>query len=327
MRVPPRPVRHRLGDVAHRLVDVPVLELLGDPGEPCGEEKRLHLPVQPAVEAMDEVEQHPRVALHGAADVADDHQLAGLFLATAMPQLEQLAAVLRVVAERPTQVQRMPVPALQPSRAPCARVPRKRRHELPRLRHLRRRELREVLRLQHLASAERAGDVDAVAGLCAVLFLAPCVVRGLPKRRRSRLHVAVAAFLAHGAQVHREGLVFALPPEDGEGLVEDRQVLPPVYQQRAKRVPHVPPSTETDVLQHVHRVEHAPRVHVEPQPSQQPAEQQQVQKDLALDGAIRVCHHDPLPGSWPAPAAHGSALRGRSARPPGTSASRPAFRR
>ena len=105
---PARPVRHRLGDLAYGLVYVTLSQLFCDARQPRGEEERLHPALQSSVEAVDEVKQHAGVALHRAADVADDHQPAGFLLAPPGPQMHELAPVLRAVTQGAPHVQRGP---------------------------------------------------------------------------------------------------------------------------------------------------------------------------------------------------------------------------
>ena len=271
MRVPPDQSGTAFATSRDGAVDVALAQVLRDARQPRGEQERLDAVVPSCVEAVDEVQQHPRVAFHGAADVADHHQPARLLLAAARLQPHELAAVARVVAQRPAHVQPRPSPRFLAPRSPEAGVPSERGHQLARLQHLLRRELREVPRSQYLPCAERSREVYSVETLVRVGGLGG-VVRLAARRGRPGGRPAIAALLAHRAQVHRRGAVLALPPEDVERLVEQGEVVLVVHEQRAQRGAHVAPAFEADVLEHADGVQHPSDVHVQAEPPEQPSE-------------------------------------------------------
>ena len=156
------------------------------------------------------------------------------------------------------------MPTGPPSGLPHAQVPVQLRQHPSRLRHLVGCVLGEVLHPHHLARTVGPGEVDAVS--LVPIFRLPHVagVRVRARRRGSDLGLAIAALLAERAQVHRGPVVLGWSPEDVEGLVEKRQVLLPVYQQRAKGVAEVPFAPHAHGVQDIDDVQHAPGVHVQP---------------------------------------------------------------
>ena len=172
---------------------------------------------------------------------------------------------------------------------------------------------------QHLARAERAGEVDAVEALVRVGGFGG-VVRLAARRGRPGGRPAVAALLAHRAQVHRRGAVLALTPEDVERLVEQREVVLAVHEQRPQRGAHVASAFEADVLQHTDGVQHPPDVYVEAEPPEQPSEEEEVAEDVAVRGVSHACPRAACRGASRGSAARASARRAPPARPRGTSA-------
>ena len=86
------PVGHRLRHPCHRLIHPTSGEMPSDASQPRGEQERFEL-LAAGRDGMHKMEQHPSIAFHGAADVADQDQRAGFRLASPMGEIKHLAAV------------------------------------------------------------------------------------------------------------------------------------------------------------------------------------------------------------------------------------------
>ena len=178
------------------------------------------------------MEQHPRVALHRAADVADHHERPRLRQCVRVWARERLAAVAEVPARRPLQIERRvrllassaassacPRSHLSVAIIACAWSSSSSVNSAKSLtaRHLARavagrRDLRVVVSRRVGSAASRPGSgCDAGISTCG----ASGAVAVRPIARRS-----------FGDRCRRQ------PPEDAEHLVEDRQILLAMNQQR-----------------------------------------------------------------------------------------------
>ena len=214
---------------------------------------------------MDEVQQHPAVALHGAAHVAQQDQRPPPGLAPPPRQVDQLAAVAHVGAHRAPQVDRRTAAGGPTLGAVLAELPVEvGQHPLGR-RHLFLGELLEVLDVERVtvAVAQRRHPFHAVARLAARV-----VARRIRFRRRLGFVLGRpgAALLAHGAEVPGRPVAVRPPPEDAERLIEQRQVVDAVDQQAAERVVELRPPPDVHVGERRRDLARAPRLHVEPQP-------------------------------------------------------------
>ena len=224
------------------------------------------------------MQEHPRVALHGAAHVAYQHQAPGLLLAFEPRQIEELAAVPQVSPRRPPKVYRRPSSGNPSSGPPLAELPLKLVHHPPGGVDLPGRELGEVLLAQDLTRAVGTCQVDAVAGSAVRL----AVVRGPIARRRGReLRLPEAALLSDGPEVQRGQVVLGRPPEDVERLVEQRQVPVAVYQHRTQRLAKVALAADADYVERVHDVHHPGGVDVQPKAPEHSAEQEEIVQQVA----------------------------------------------
>ena len=93
------PVVDRVGDAGQGAVAVAVLEQPGDAGQARPEHERLGADLAGRRERLDEAQEQPRVALHRAADVADDDERARLLDLAPPDPVQELAAGAEVAAE------------------------------------------------------------------------------------------------------------------------------------------------------------------------------------------------------------------------------------
>ena len=196
------PVRHGARHFAHRLVNAPVRQVAGNAGQPRGEQKRLQL-LPAGGHGVDEMQQHPGVAFHRPADIADQSQGAGFGLAPPAGQFQHFAAVGQAAAHRAAQVDGGAgfAPGLAAGAA-AARIPGQFRHQRAGRPDFRWRIFGKVALPEDFASAEGTLQVNyglAIAGFVRaviVCVVARRAVRGiLPVGRHPR--GAVAPFLAH----------------------------------------------------------------------------------------------------------------------------------
>ena len=92
-------------------------------------------------------------------------------------------------------------------------------------------------------------------------------------------------------------------PEDAERLVEKAQVLHPVHEEATERVVELLPVPDVDVREGPCHLLHPARVHVEAELVQEPAEVQEVVKEVG--------HHLEIRSGWRAALALGGARSGR----------------
>ena len=277
------PVGHGPRHLGHSPVNAPVLQMPGDAGQPRGEQESLQL-LAAHGHRVDEVQQHPGVAFHGAADVADQGQGTRLGFALPVGQVKHLAAVGQAAAHTAAQVKFAAVAPGQATGAPLPQVPLQIGHQRTGGGHLGRRVLGEIPLAQHLAGAEGALQVHhrlPLAGVLRIIALGRPVGRVLAVGRNAGR--AVTPFLAHGAQIAHAAPVSRPTPEDLESLVEQFIVAAAMHQQSTRRqaeVVAVP--ADGHELSGPHQVQHIPGTHVQPEPAQHLPEHQQVGQDGAI---------------------------------------------
>ena len=267
---------------------------------------------------MNELEQHTSVPLHRPAHVADQYKPTRGSLPPLRRQVYRLPAISETTPQRPSQIE---LPAVPASPAPCStpsQVPLQLFDHRASLNKLVRRVFREALLAQHLPRAEGAGQVDPVDVLLGLVLTFVHAVRRRAGRGRPHLRLPETSLLAHRPQVHRRLRVLGLPPEDVERLVEQRQVVLSMNEQRSERRPKVAFLGETDVVDDGHGVKHPSDVNVHAQAAEEPPEQQQVVEDVSPRRVSHACRHVARLDSSLDSAGPSSAPRAPSPRPRGT---------
>ena len=97
-------------------------EIPGDPRETCRKEKYLNRE-EGARHAIQEVQQHARVSLHGPTDIADHNQPSAALGAAPCGEVDQFAAVAKIGRQDTTQIKSVTGPRLPASRTPRPEVP------------------------------------------------------------------------------------------------------------------------------------------------------------------------------------------------------------
>ena len=262
------PVGHHVGYGIDCFLKPPQPDLPCHTREPGGEEKHLEAPAT-MCEAMREVQQHARVALHRAADIAQEHErprsrCGGAVSASVITS----PPVRRLRIKRTTQIDAGAAATNPPASPPFARNPVQLLERDPRARHLVGRELGEVLvrqaadlaprlkdalnglrRHRPLSDPSSGGNTPAVAETRAAvvrasLTVAPCIANGLAWSRQN----------ASKTSSNR------------------RQLLVTLDEQRTTRVKDFVTRVEFDVRERFGQVEDATDGNIEADPSQQPAE-------------------------------------------------------
>src|SRR5439155_11698327 len=203
-----------------------------DPREPRGKGERLD-PTEDVLDCEEELQQEPAVQIHGARDVAQQHQLRLLALAGAEAQLDEIRA-REIRAQRPPQVHaaapahRAPPPA-DPPREAARDLDREPQH----LVELIGRERREVLTHEALLVGHR-GHAERLARIVAAIIVAPGVegerLALLTRPRYRKRFLRAEAGRDQTGNLRLAGV--SESPERVEAAVEDRFFFGPGVEDR-----------------------------------------------------------------------------------------------
>ena len=253
----------------------PGSERTRDPGEAGGEEEDLD-PIETSRHAVEKVQQHPRVPLHRAADVADQDEGTPALRPLASWQRDELAAVSEVATDEAPDVEAWSPTGGPPTGAAHPEIPAELGEELSGLAELLVGQVCEVLLSDGVAVAVAQGR--------RALHLESWRA-GLLLRRRRRwgldLRCSRPPALAHGPQVAGRPLVRRASPEDPEGLVEEGQVLGPMDEDAAERVIEVALPSHVHVGQRADQVQRSERLRLHPEPTEHAGEVEQVREQGA----------------------------------------------
>ena len=193
------PVGDGVGYLAYRPIYAPMRQMAGDAGQAGGEQEGLNRRAGGG-NGVDEVQQHPGVAFHRAADIANQHQRTAAGFPPAPRNVHHLAPVGQTAAHTPAQVS-LSAGAFAPGPATgtvAPQIPRQLRHHRLRRRRFRGGVFGEVPLAQHFAGAEGTLEVNyrlAVAGVVRRVIRGRAVGGILPVRHNAGR--AVAPFLPH----------------------------------------------------------------------------------------------------------------------------------
>ncbi len=233
---PSRPVRHRPRHRRECSVRSRHAELPRDSRELGGEEERLDSAVAPR-HGVCEVQEHARIALHGTAHVAQEHERPWAHASCPSRQLHHIAAGAEAFGDRASKIDPRATPPNPPPRSAFARIPDETRQRGARLDYFVRRERAEVLvgkgakvapglqaffrrRRVALCLVDSRGCVELL-GCEDVLDLDPGNARLVGRRAASDLSVVVCA------------------PEGCERPVEDRDLFLAMDEERTACVIHL----------------------------------------------------------------------------------------
>ena len=220
MRVPPAKsgtCRGSRGDDLRDGVLPPAsTDVSSDPGQTCGEDEHLDL-VETSTHAVQKVQQHPRVAFHRPADVAQENQRAAALLPLAPGEVDKLSTMRSGPSHHASEIEARATSSSPASGPAHADVPTEVGHHTLGLVELALVELGKVLLSDCFAVAVAQGcDLVDLEGrgnrrLCPI---------GIFRGRRFELRIASASLLAHGATVRRRPVTWRRTPEHAEGVVE-----------------------------------------------------------------------------------------------------------
>ena len=97
------PIMYGQGGMIQGKVDVSPPQMTRDARQPRAEDERLHL-VKGVCDRVQELQQHPAVAVHRAADVGQRDNRAASGFSLAPGNYQRLAAVAHILTQRPPQV-------------------------------------------------------------------------------------------------------------------------------------------------------------------------------------------------------------------------------
>ncbi len=264
-------------DLRDGVLPPPPTEVSGDSGQACGEDEHLNL-VETATHAIQEVQQHPRVAFHRPTDVAQENQRATALLALAAGEVDKLSAMRGGPSHQASEIESRATPSPPASRPAHPDVPTEVGHHALGLAELAFVELGKVLLSDCFAVAVAQGcDLVDLEGrgnrrLCPI---------GICPGRRFELRIASASLLAHGAKVRRRPVTWRRTPEHAEGVVEQGEILGTMHEQTSQRVIELAPISDVDVLDGVGDVEGANGLHVDAGRTQQTGEMKEVRQEGA----------------------------------------------
>ena len=216
-------------------------------------------PVAVVGDGVDEVQEHARVAAHGAGHVAEHHQRRLALGAGAALERHQVAAGAQARAQRGAHVD---APAerigpVAPRRHRLDRQPERRDRPL-RLRQLVRRHVLEVHLLQHFLGREGEHRVELDLDVLLGSFRPLRAVRGRDglagapaRRRRLRLGQPVGG---HDRPLNR-ALQADLAPEQPKGLVEEVVLIAPLDEHGVERPVEIAAPDGVDRLDGAHRLD------------------------------------------------------------------------
>ncbi len=129
---PSRPVGHRPRHRREGVVGSRRAQLSGDSRELGGEEERLDTAVAPR-HGVSEVQEHAGVALHGSADVAQQHERARAHASCPSPEFHHVAARAEAVGDRTSKIDSRAAPSNPPPCPAFTRIPDETRQRRARL--------------------------------------------------------------------------------------------------------------------------------------------------------------------------------------------------
>ena len=252
-------------------------DVSSDPGQTCGEDEHLDL-VETSTHAVQKVQQHPRVAFHRPADVAQENQRAAALLPLAPGEVDKLSTMRSGPSHHASEIEARATSSSPASGPAHADVPTEVGHHTLGLVELALVELGKVLLSDCFAVAVAQGcDLVDLEGrgnrrLCPI---------GIFRGRRFELRIASASLLAHGATVRRRPVTWRRTPEHAEGVVEQGEILGTMHEQTSQRVIELAPISDVDVLDGVGDVEGANGLHVDAGRTQQTGEMKEVRQEGA----------------------------------------------
>ncbi len=240
------PVVDRVGDPGERAIAVAVAEQPRDAGEPRPEHERLRPHLGRGRQRLDEPQQQPRVALHRARDVAQDHERAWLADLASPDPRDELAAGPEVAPEHRARRQATAVRMeLVAARPPAFQARHEQVDQALRLAQLGRRHPVELAVAQDLALRVRVGRDDDALDRCLVVGVVAVgrdrraalvgthlgvLVAGLGRSRAGHLLLVGRGVLARQrrrSEVARQPRTAPAPPAIEGGVIGRPVVAPP----------------------------------------------------------------------------------------------------
>ncbi len=221
-----RPVLDRVRDARHRHVHVAVAQLAGDVGQARAEHENRDA-VAVVGDGVQEMQEHARVGIHRAGDVAQHHQRRVDAHRRLAHQRNDVAAFAQRFPQRGAQIYFFSIwmDSISSSANQRQRQAQLAQHLL-RLGQLGRRHGVEVHALQHLARGEGEARVHLDLLLVQLLLGLLLVEQGVRQALALLLLRLAGAAVGLGQQrVHHLLDQLRIAPEDAKGLVEDRALL------------------------------------------------------------------------------------------------------
>ncbi len=246
--------------------------------EPRTEGERLDPLPQPLREAIDEMEQQPRISLHRAADIADNDERPRLRPRLAVGPFEYLAAMTETPSERAVEIEAVTSAPPHSARESLPESPDELIHHSPHFVDFAFGEAREVSLPKDLASAPGLGDLD-YRSLLGILGEG----RRLPRRIKGRRsHERFRSSSANPPPLNLEELPFTEGrlPEHLEGRVEERDIVALMDQKGARGVIEIGLHAYLQVLERQDEIDHPSRVDVEAESPEHAAEENEIPKKV-----------------------------------------------
>jgi hypothetical protein len=272
------PIRHRVGYAGERHLDIALPQMAAQGREPGSEGEGLDPLAEPLSEAVDEVQKEPRVALHRAADVGDDHERPRLSTRLATGPLEDLPTVAEAAAQGPSQIDAAVSAVALPSRDPLPEGPDEFGDHLPDFPDLALAQRSEVAGPEHLPLAVGLRDLEDEPFL-GVLGKRLRVLLSREGRRGDE-RFGLSATDAAAPYLQELPLPEGGLPEHLERLIEESDVVPSVDEEGARRVIDVRLHPDLNVLERLDEVDHPAGVDVEAEAAQHSAEEHEVPKEM-----------------------------------------------